>query len=100
MKRDFENFLLRRMSSLFGVLADNTRLKIMYSLLDSEKKVGEIASIVGMSVSATSHQLKVLRENRLVKKRRQGRENYYSLDDFHIPALLALAGEHCREEIS
>ena len=89
--------VLRRMSSLFGVLSDPTRLKILYAMLDSELQVSEIAERVGMSISATSHQLKVLRNERLVRTRKDGRKVFYHLDDYHIPALMAVAAEHSRE---
>ncbi|MCP4632394.1 MAG: winged helix-turn-helix transcriptional regulator [candidate division Zixibacteria bacterium] len=97
MKKHFNDKFIKNTSTFFGVLSDPTRLKILYCLLDREMQVGDIAERVKMSVSATSHQLKILRESRLVKTRRDGRFIYYSLDDYHIPALMALAGEHVRE---
>jgi len=91
---------LSRVSELFRLLSEPTRLKILYSMLETEAQVGEIARLADMSVSAISHQLKLLREKRLVKSRRDGRRVFYSLDDYHIPALLALAGEHSQEDDS
>jgi DNA-binding transcriptional ArsR family regulator len=92
--------LLFSMASFFGVLSDPTRLKILYSMLENELQVSEIAELVGMSISATSHQLKVLRNERLVRSRKDGRKVFYRLDDYHIPALMALASEHSREPLS
>ncbi len=97
MKSDPKEKILMRMAEIFFVLSDPTRLKILYSMLERSIQVSEIAEFVGMSVSAVSHQLKLLRDKHLVKTFRQGRKIFYSLNDYHIPALLALAREHSSE---
>ncbi len=84
-------------SELFKVFGDTTRLKILYTLFDAEKCVGDIASDVEMSSSAVSHQLKVLRQARLVGFRREGKAMLYSLADSHIRTLLDCAIEHISE---
>ncbi len=84
-------------SELFKVFGDTTRLKILYTLFDDEKCVGDIANDVEMSSSAVSHQLKVLRQARLVGFRREGKAVLYSLADSHIRTLLDCAIEHISE---
>ncbi len=84
-------------SELFKVFGDTTRLKILYTLFDAEKCVGDIATNVEMSSSAVSHQLKVLRQARLVGFRREGKAVLYSLADAHIRTLLDCAIEHISE---
>jgi len=85
------------MSGLFKVLSDPTRLKILSAIGNEEVCVCCISEILGMSVSAVSHQLKTLRQARLVKARRDGRNIYYSLDDHHVGTLLEIMLEHMRE---
>ncbi|MBA1335082.1 MAG: Cadmium efflux system accessory protein [Firmicutes bacterium] len=75
---------LAQMAELFKVFGDFTRVKIICALLDEEMCVCDIASLLDMSQSAISHQLRVLRHARLVKYRREGRVVYYSLDDEHV----------------
>jgi len=72
----------------FKALADPTRIKILYLLSRGERAVGQIAETLGMSQSAVSHQLAVLRNLRLVKHRREGQTLYYSTDDEHVIRLL------------
>ncbi len=84
-------------SELFKVFGDTTRLKILYTLFDAEKCVGDIANEVEMSSSAVSHQLKVLRQARLVGFRREGKTSLYFLADDHIRTLLDCAIEHISE---
>ncbi len=84
-------------AELFKVFGDHTRLKILYSLFDAEKCVGELADDVGMSSSAVSHQLKILRQARLVNFRREGKAALYFLADLHIRTLLDSAIEHISE---
>ncbi len=88
---------LIRLAQLFAVLADPTRLKIMISLRNEELCVHEINELVGPSLSAVSHQLRILKAMHLVKFRKQGQEVYYTLDDDHIKKLIDLAGEHINE---
>lgn len=85
---------IEQVSQLFKVLSDPTRLKIMLSLKAGEKNVTAIAEAVSMEQSAVSHQLKLLRENRVVKSRREGKAILYSLDDEHVIDILQETFEH------
>jgi len=88
---------LNDMSQFFGFLADPTRLKIVINLKKSVLCVHEIAEVVGMSLSAVSHQLRLLKTAKMVKSRRDGKMVIYSLDDEHIGQLLSVADEHIKE---
>jgi DNA-binding transcriptional ArsR family regulator len=85
------------LAETFGVLGDRTRLRILDAIADGELCVCDIASLVGMSESAVSHQLRLLRTMRLVRPRRAGRQVFYSVDDHHILELLKLAATHVQE---
>ena len=87
----------RKLANVFKVLGDPSRVKIIYALLQSELCVGDISYIVGISQSAVSHQLRVLRDSRLVKSRREGQLIHYSLDDHHVINLLSECLEHIEE---
>lgn len=82
----------------FRVLGDPTRIRILNALTDGELCVCDIAALVGITESAVSHQLRLLRGMRLVRPRRAGRQVFYSLDDQHIVELLRLAVTHVQEE--
>ena len=84
-------------SELFKALSDETRTKILYLLADGELCVCDMADILGMSLPAVSHHLRLLRTMRLVKYRRQGKQAYYSLDDEHIVQLIKVAQAHFSE---
>lgn len=75
---------LHELAELFKVLGDCTRVKILYALLNAEMCVCDIAALLEMTQSAISHQLRVLKQSRLVKYRRDGKVIYYSLDDEHV----------------
>ena len=81
----------------FRVVGDPTRIRMLDALAAGELCVCDIASIVGMSESAVSHQLRLLRSMRLVRTRRAGRQIFYTLDDQHILQLLRLAATHVEE---
>jgi len=85
------------LSETFSVLADPTRTKIIYALSRGELCVCDIASILDMSISAVSHQLRILRNMRLVKFRKEAKTVYYSLDDEHINRLFNEGLRHVRE---
>jgi DNA-binding transcriptional ArsR family regulator len=85
------------LAETFRVLGDPTRVRILDVLADGELCVCDIASLVGMSESAVSHQLRLLRTMRLVRPRRAGRQVFYSVDDHHILELMRLAGTHVVE---
>ena len=85
------------LAEFFKVFADSTRMKIIYALLDTESNVGELAEIIGTTQSAISHQLRILKQAKLVKFRREGKEIYYSLDDDHIAQIVKKGSEHIEE---
>ncbi len=89
---------LRELAEFFKVFGDATRLKIMNVLLCSELCVQDIAKAVGMSESAVSHQLRVLKQLDLVKNRREGKTIYYSPADTHIVTILNMGIEHIEED--
>jgi len=88
------------LAETFRVLGDPTRVRILDALASGELCVCDISSLVGMSESAVSHQLRLLRHMRLVRARRAGRQAFYSVDDHHILELLRLAGTHVQEPAS
>ncbi len=85
------------LSETFSVLADPTRLKLIYALSKEELCVCDIAGILEISVSAVSHQLRILRNMRLVKFRKHAKMVFYSLDDKHIANLFLEGLKHVRE---
>lgn len=85
------------LAELFKIFGTPTRLQIMYALVDKEKCVYDIAEELGMSQSAISHQLSILKQNRLVKNRRVGKAVYYSLLDSHVLTIIDQGLEHIRE---
>ena len=89
--------LLVDIAELFKVFGDSTRTKMLAALSESEMCVCCISSVLGMSVSAVSHQLRILRQSKLVKTRRVGKEIYYSLDDEHIGEIFKTALAHVKE---
>lgn len=89
--------LLADIAELFKVFGDSTRTKILAALSVSEMCVACISEVLGMSVSAVSHQLRILRQSKLVKTRRDGKEIYYSPDDDHIGKIFEMALEHVKE---
>lgn len=86
------------MTRVLKVLADNTRLKILYSLLDGDKCVYDIQEDVGMSQSAVSHQLRVLRDINLVKRSKESNRAIYGLADDHVKTILEMVYDHVTEE--
>jgi DNA-binding transcriptional ArsR family regulator len=86
-----------RIATLFRMLADPTRLRILYALSGDELCVCDLGGALALSQSAASHQLATLRAAGLVKPRREGKIVYYSLDDDHVRTLLALGAEHSAE---
>ena len=79
---------LLTLADLFKVFSDSTRVKIICALLNAEMCVCDIAALLGMSKSAISHQLRTLRQTRLVKYRREGKVVYYSLEDEHVGTII------------
>lgn len=85
------------LAELFKVFGDSTRIKILYALFESELCVGDIAQILGLSQSAVSHQLRILKDFKLVKFRRDGKIIFYSLDDDHVRNIISMGMEHVEE---
>jgi len=85
------------LADLFKMLGDPTRVRILDTLAQGERCVCDIAELVGMSESAVSHQLRLLRGSRLVRVRRAGRQAFYAFDDHHIIGLLHDARRHVQE---
>ena len=88
---------LQDLAEFFKVFGDATRLKILYVLLCSEMCVYDISAVLGMSQSAISHQLRVLKQLDLVKHRREGKTIFYSLADAHIVTILSQGLDHIEE---
>ncbi len=86
------------LASTFKALSDPTRVRIIAILSHSEMCVHDVASLLGMSQSAISHQLRTLREMRLVKFRREGRHVYYTLDDEHVHSLFDQGLHHIKHD--
>lgn len=89
--------ILYDLAELFKVFGDSTRIKILCALFEAEMCVCDIASLLNISQSAISHQLRVLKSNRLVKYRREGKVIYYSLDDDHIKHIFDAGLSHITE---
>ena len=85
------------LADFFKVFGDSTRIRIMCALFERELSVCCIADIVGMEQSTVSHQLRVLRQENLVKVRREGKQSYYSLEDEHIQKIFEMGLEHILE---
>lgn len=86
------------LSQLFKVLADETRTRILYILVQGELCTCHLAEVLGMSLPAISHHLRILRLTRLVKNRRSGKMVYYSLDDDHVLHIIREGQAHFAEE--
>ena len=89
--------VLYELADLFRVFGDSTRIKILYALHDNELCVQDIANAVELSQSAVSHQLRVLKDTKLVRFRRDGKTVYYALDDDHVRSILSMGMDHLEE---
>ena len=89
--------VLYELADLFRVFGDSTRIKILYALHDNELCVQDIANAVALSQSAVSHQLRVLKDSKLVRFRREGKTVYYALDDDHVRSILSMGMDHIGE---
>ena len=89
--------MLFELADLFKVFGDSTRLRIMYAIADGELSVLSIAETLGMEQSTISHQLRVLRNNKLVRARRDGKQIYYTLDDDHVKKIIEMGIDHLME---
>ena len=89
--------ILYDLAELFKIFGDSTRIKILYVLFESEMCVCDIAQLLGMTQSAISHQLRALKQSKLVKYRREGKTVFYSLSDGHVRTILDQGMEHVAE---
>ena len=85
------------LAELFKVFGDSTRIRILYALFESELCVGDIAQLLNLSQSAVSHQLKLLKDAKLVKFRREGKIIFYAIDDEHVRTIISMGMEHVEE---
>lgn len=85
------------LSELFKVFGDSTRIRILYVLFESEVCVCDLATALNMTQSAISHQLKILKQSKLVSGRREGKQVFYSLADDHVRSIIAQGREHIEE---
>lgn len=88
---------LMELAELFKVFGDSTRIRILYVLFKAEVCVCDLAECLNMTQSAISHQLKILKQSKLVKSRREGKSVYYSLADGHVRTIIAQGREHIEE---
>ncbi|MDI9540794.1 MAG: metalloregulator ArsR/SmtB family transcription factor [Bacillota bacterium] len=95
--KKMEENMLYDLADLFKLFGDSTRIRILYALYEKELSVSEIAEELKMTVSAVSHQLRVLKQGKLVKSKRDGKQIYYSLDDNHVKTIIAMGREHIEE---
>ena len=92
-----EETQLYDLAELFKVFGDSTRIKILYSMFETELCVNDIAKLLNLSQSSVSHQLRILKTSKLVKFRREGKSIFYSLDDEHVRAIISMGMEHVEE---
>ncbi len=85
------------LSELFKVFGDSTRIRILFVLFEAEVCVCDLAEALNMTQSAISHQLKILKQNKLVKSRREGKSIFYSLADDHVRTIISMGLEHIEE---
>ena len=86
------------LAELFKVFGDSTRIRILFVLFEAEVCVCDLAEALSMTQSAISHQLRILKQSRLVKSRREGKSIFYSLADDHVRAIIAQGQEHIEED--
>ena len=87
------------LAELFKVFGDSTRIRILYVLFEAEVCVCDLAHALNMTQSAISHQLRILKQNKLVKNRREGKSIFYSLADDHVRSIIAQGREHIEEDL-
>lgn len=98
MIKELQQEFVLELADFFKVFGDGTRIRILQILLEGERNVGELAEALDMSQSAVSHQLRVLRQNDLVKYRKEGKTVFYSLDDEHVRVVLEQGMTHIRHK--
>lgn len=97
INKKIEERMLYDLAELFKLFGDSTRIRILYALYEKELSVSEIAENLTMTVSAVSHQLRILKHGKLVRSQREGKQIYYSLADDHVKTIIAMGREHIEE---
>ncbi|MCF2555369.1 ArsR/SmtB family transcription factor [Faecalicatena contorta] len=97
LKKMPDEQLLSELADFYKVFGDTTRIRILCVLLESEMCVCDLAAVLGMTQSAISHQLRILKQMKLVKNRREGKAVFYSLADGHIKSIISQGMEHITE---
>ena len=97
-KREISPEMNRNLAEMFKVFSDETRLRIICSLLNEELCVCDLCELLNLNQSTVSHQLQTLRTSKLVKYRKEGKQVYYTLEDEHIDAILRMAIAHIKEK--
>ncbi|MBQ6368103.1 MAG: winged helix-turn-helix transcriptional regulator [Erysipelotrichaceae bacterium] len=97
LERMPEDQLIEDLSNFYKVMGDPTRLRLLMTLATGELSVSDLCNVISMNRSAVSHQLRELRNAKLVKARKTGKTVYYSLDDDHVLSVLNVALEHVKE---
>ena len=92
-----DDFIIN-MAELFKVFGDSTRIRILYVLFEAEVCVCDLAQVLNMTQSAISHQLRILKNSKLVKCRREGKSVFYSLADDHVRTIIAQGRDHIEED--
>ena len=93
----FDEEKLYDLADLFKIFGDTTRIKILYTLRKKELCVNDLAQVLNMTQSAVSHQLKILRQSKLIRNRREGKSLFYSLNDEHVVTIIDQGMEHICE---
>ncbi len=96
-KKGYDIETLYDLAELFKIFGDSTRIRILCELADKEICVADIAGALDMTQSAVSHQLRILKQSRLIKSRREGKQIFYSLDDDHVRSMIEIGLEHLSE---
>ena len=96
-KKQMKEIEIYDLAELFKVFGDSTRLRILFVMFEEELCVGDLEEKLGMTQSAISHQLKILKQSKLVKTKRDGKMIYYSLADEHVRSIIAQGLEHIEE---
>ena len=86
------------LAELFKVFGDSTRIRVLFVLSSAEVCVCDLARVLNMTQSAISHQLRILKQNKLVKSRREGKSIFYSLADGHVSTIIAQGRDHIEED--
>lgn len=95
--KELDEDVLFDLAELFKIFGDSNRIRILYALSGSEMCVSDIAQVLGLSPSAVSHQLRILKASKLVRSRREGKIIFYMLDDEHVSEIINLGLEHVVE---